>query len=437
LKLVFTYGKPVWKNPGYLSAFPIAIDYASTHDPEKRPTPDDVQNIIAAFADPNRVHLIDFEVTNELLELLVVTTTDEQFPALEHLDLSAAVSFVPAVKLPDGFLGGSAPSLQVFCLSGIPFPALPRLLSSTNNLVYLQLDDIPPTGYISPEAMVAGLAMLTKLEFLSIKFSSDFCASIGDATPPETRVVLPALLSLYFNGVSEYLEHFMAQIDTPRLDFLEITYSCRIGFQIPHLFQFIDRSTNFNRKLSLLTHAKILFEGEGIFSIDDGRESSEPVQPLDVYFSCEEIDCQVSRMTQMLSQPSTMFSNIKHLSISCPPPLPDLEDMDPIPWLELFRPFTAVQTLNVDGYLTEDISLALGEVTSAMVAEVLPALRSLDLGSNPNPYVDAATFVLLRGFFGRPVTIAYNSWETNGGLESDLSEFGDSEGLGSGSDFDE
>ena len=408
MKLLFTYGKPVWKNLGYLSAFPIAIDYASTdiHNPVKPPTPDDVQNIIAALADPNRVHLIDFDVTNELLELLAVITMDEQFPALKRLVLCATEPLVPALKLPDGFLCGCAPSLQFFHLTGIPFPALPRLLSSANNLVFLQLDDIPRTGYISPEAMIAGLAMLTNLEYLSIGFLSFLCAPIGDATPLETRVVLPALLSLDFAGNSKYLEHFVAQIDTPRLDFLGMTYLCPTGFQIPQLFQFIDRSTNFNRKLSQLTHAQILFGEEAFFSVDDGRESSDPIPPLEVHFSCEEIDCQVSHMTQMLSQSSTMSSNIKHLSISCPPPPPDLEDMDPIPWLELFHPFTAVQTLCVDGYLTEDIALALGEVTAVMVAEVLPALRSLDLGSNRKPYVDAATFILLRGFFGRPVTIA-------------------------------
>src|SRR6266702_1800723 len=200
----------------------------------------------------------------------------------------------------------------------------------------------------------------------------------------------------------------MAQIATPRLDFLEITYLCRIGFQIPQLFQFIDRSTNFNRKLSQLTHAQILIEREALFSIGDGRISS--ISPLGVYVSCEceEIDCHVSHMTQMLSQSSTIFSNIKRLSISCPLPPSglELEDMDPIPWLELFPPFIVVQTLRVDGYLTEDFVLAPAEVTAVMVAEVLPALRLLDLGSNPNPYVDAATFILLRGFFGRPVTIA-------------------------------
>src|SRR6266702_7592433 len=164
----------------------------------------------------------------------------------------------------------------------------------------------------------------------------------------------------------------MAQIATPRLDFLEITYLCRIGFQIPQLFQFIDRSTNFNRKLSQLTHAQILIEREALFSIGDGRISS--ISPLGVYISCEceEIDCHVSHMTQMLSQSSTIFSNIKSPYISCPLPPSglELEDTDPIPWPELFRPFIAIQMLHVDGYLT-------GLTTVRVVLE--PSLAGLEI----------------------------------------------------------
>lgn len=428
LKLHFTYGKPVWENLGYQSTFPIAIDYGITsyHNLDKCPTPDDVQNIVAAFAEPNRVDRIDLDITRPLSVLLAAIAVNEPFPALEHLVLSAAESFVPIVKLPDGFLGGSAPSLQFFHLSGIPFPALPMLLSSTNNLVYLQLDDIPPSGYISPEAMAAGLAPLTQLEFLSIEFSSYRSAPTGDSTLPERRVVLPSLVSFDFAGNSKYLEHFVVQIDTPRLGFLGITHSCQIEYRIPQLFQFIDRSTNFKRKLSLLADAQIHFEEEeAIFSLDD--EFGSPVAPLDicVLCECEEIDCQLSCMVLILNQSSTLFSNIRRLSISCPSPPPRLEDVDPIHWLELFDPFTAVQILRVEGYLIEDIALAFGEVTAVMIPEFLPALRLLDLGSDPKPYVDAGKFIPLRQLFEIPVmavTFADNSWEVDGGLNSEFDD---------------
>ncbi len=66
----------------------------------------------------------------------------------------------------DLFLGESAPCLQQVDLYRIPFPELPTLLMSARDLVSLRLDYVPPTGYISPEAMVAGLAMLTRLKTL-------------------------------------------------------------------------------------------------------------------------------------------------------------------------------------------------------------------------------------------------------------------------------
>lgn len=71
--------------------------------------------------------------------------------------------------LPNSFLGGSAPRLRYLQLRGIPFPGLPKLLLSAAHLVHLYLYDIPYSGYISPEAMVAGLSVLNSLEDLRLK----------------------------------------------------------------------------------------------------------------------------------------------------------------------------------------------------------------------------------------------------------------------------
>jgi hypothetical protein len=48
-------------------------------------------------------------------------------------------------------------------LDGTPFPALPRLLLSATNLIFLRLYEIPTTAYFSPEALVAGLDAMPKL----------------------------------------------------------------------------------------------------------------------------------------------------------------------------------------------------------------------------------------------------------------------------------
>lgn len=68
---------------------------------------------------------------------------------------------VQGLKLvPDSFLDGSAPSLMIFVLYGIPFPGLPKLLLSATHLTYL---------WLTPGAMVA---LLSSLESLSLEFES-------------------------------------------------------------------------------------------------------------------------------------------------------------------------------------------------------------------------------------------------------------------------
>ena len=95
----------------------------------------------------------------------MVTVMQRPFPVLTHLIISSVDGASPV--LPAEFLGGSAPPLQKISLSGIPYPTLPKLLLSASDLERLYLDNIPPTGYISSEAI---LLALPKLENLIINF---------------------------------------------------------------------------------------------------------------------------------------------------------------------------------------------------------------------------------------------------------------------------
>jgi hypothetical protein len=134
------------------------------------------------------------------------TAVQEPFPALTKLWLWSYDDNVAVI--PDSFLGRSVLSLQDLFLYGIPFLALPRLLLSTHDLVTLCLQDIPRSGYISPEAMVTALSMLTSLENLGLQFQSPQ-SQVDRASqhpPPLTHVVLPTLTSLQFTGNSKYLE---------------------------------------------------------------------------------------------------------------------------------------------------------------------------------------------------------------------------------------
>ena len=129
-------------------------------------------NIIAALEQSNRVCSVDLGLAAQQLEQVFGVL---QVPFLELTNLQITLQddeTLPVIPIPDSFLGGSAPLLEHFELFGIPFPGLPKLLLSTTHLITLRLYNIPHSGYISPEAMVALLSTLSSLKLLSLVFQS-------------------------------------------------------------------------------------------------------------------------------------------------------------------------------------------------------------------------------------------------------------------------
>ena len=167
------------------------------------------------------------------------------FPELTYLRLFKFLC-APATVIPDSFLGGSAPRLRHFELSGIPFPGFPNLLLSANRLVSLRLFSIPDSGYVSPEAMVALLRALSNLEALFLGFQ--YPQSHPDrkrkrqSLPPPKRSILPALGEFHFKGVVEYLEEFLTSIETPQLDEMHIDFFFQMDIDFLRLAQFFNRT---------------------------------------------------------------------------------------------------------------------------------------------------------------------------------------------------
>jgi len=386
LEHLCTHGTPVKKNLGYLPAFPIFISY-----PEPDLQGDDRDNLFAALEHRNRVRVVDLTVHHSLLEELA-TVMQEPFPALTHLWFES-IPHVTMPVLPDTFLGGSAPRLQKIHISGIPFPAAPTLLLSAHDLVHVDLHDIPPIGYIHPEAMVASLAALPRLKQLTLGFESGMSYPDRMRLPPITRTLLPSLTGFCFDGLFEYFEDLVAQIDAPQLDFLEIEYLDQdpvTDFQIPQLCKFIDRSEKL--KLSRFRRA-LLFLWPHTAVIDLFHRGGPSFH----------LSIQEDAIGQVISQISAMLSNVGHLFISSDALEDDVLGYG-IRWLELFHPFTAVKVLSVDDQLSFHIPLALKNVTGERAAEVLPALELLCLDNQP---VASALkkFVAARQNMGRPVTV--------------------------------
>ena len=127
-------------------------------------------NIITALGHNDRIcHLVIFDIPSSETEK-TLTALQQPFPGLTYLLLAFRNETAPL--LPASFLGGSAPSLKSLTLDRIPFMALPKLLLTATHLVNLHLQGIPHSGYVTPEALVTALAVLTRLEKLEIGFES-------------------------------------------------------------------------------------------------------------------------------------------------------------------------------------------------------------------------------------------------------------------------
>ena len=186
------------------------------------------ENIIAAMGRPDRINDIRLENLTFLNFKRLTRMMESPFPALRYLSLRG--NGIPQKDrnddtiLRDVFLGGSAPSLRTFILYHIQFPALPKLLLSTTQLVTLRLSLVPTLRNMSESLreIITCLAALLKLKQLDIAHFYKFPDPDQSSLP--TRVVLPSLASFYFYGISGHLEDLVAQIDAPMLQTLSLTY---------------------------------------------------------------------------------------------------------------------------------------------------------------------------------------------------------------------
>ena len=401
LQLICTYRTPVRKNLRRWPAFPINIDYSTSGNLDSKSlAPYDKSNVIAALGHPDRVRRVRLSVTKLQLKK-IATVMQRPFPALTHLWLSSKDSHVPILNTP--FLGGSAPCLEEICISGIPFPSLPTLLLSTHDLVVLRLFDIPYNGGIPPETIVARLAALTKLETLFIEFRG-WQLRLQRPPAPPTRSVFPALTTFGFRGASEYLDDLVAQIDTPRLDDLRVFYIGPMNSQVTQfsqLAQFVSRTADF--KPARFTTARVEFRGNIVYIILDGEQDGRSPSRLTIQMSCIGLDRQVSQVARVLAQSSAVLSDVGRLSIGERVRLPLWRDGMDVEWLELLRPFAAVETLRVSWWSGWLVARALERATGEMVAGVLPALHSLYMEDVPVGALER--FIAQRKDSGRTVTM--------------------------------
>jgi hypothetical protein len=366
-----------------------------------------VDNIIAALERRDRVCRIHTYVRSSDLEIYLAAM-QQPFPELTDLGLWSNDETVPVVT--DSFLGGCAPRLEFLNLSGILFPGLLKLLLSATHLVNLHLFNIPHSGYISPDAIVTVLSTLTSLGRLSLGFRSPrSCPDLASRRlPPSTRSILPALTHFWFKGVSEYLEDLVASIDTPQLDFLDITFFNDIIFDTPQFIQFISRTPT----LRALEEARIeLWDGSAGANFSSQRSG---YGNLDVTILCRGLDWQLSSLEQVCTSclPLRVLSMLEDLYFF-ENPYSQLDRKDNLdsengPWL-LLHPFTAVKNLYLSKEFAPLIAFVLQERAESRTAQVLPALRNIFLEGfeSSEPVQEGiGQFVAARQVTGHPIAVS-------------------------------
>ena len=366
-----------------------------------------VDNTLAALKHNDRICQLGlFYFPSSQLEK-VLAAMQRPFPVLTHLALKFNDETVPVD--PASFLGESAPSLQSLVLECISFTGLtgvPNLLLSATRLVHLHLSRIPYYGSFSSEAIATCLSMLTRLESLHIGFGfpRNTSEQRNIRPHPPTRVILPVLAVLEFKGVVICLEDFVARIDAPLLNYLNIAFFPELVYHSPQLTQFVSRMPMFK------THdeARVVFSNRDIWVNLPQTLDGKP----HVGITCITSNWQLSSLAHVCSAAffEALLPRVERLYILEEGCWDWQGNINDIGWLELLGLFTAVKDLYICSEITPCIAPTLQELV--MSTEVLPALQTLFLEEQllSGPVQDViGQFISLQQMSSHP--IAVSRWE--------------------------
>ncbi|KAI9437380.1 hypothetical protein BJY52DRAFT_612285 [Lactarius psammicola] len=408
LRLYCTPKTPVRDTLDYWPPFPIAVRCGGSSHP-KRLSPEEEDNIVAVLQHPHRIHSIELCLTSSLVETLG-TQVEEPFSKLEDLVILSQNS--THLVLPGTFRWGSR--LRSLHSTRVAF-SLPQLLSSSPNLVDLQLHDIPRVGYFSPEALASALSGTTKLQSLSLRFLSPASrhSHVGVPPPSDERVVLPSLTRFKFRGTSNNLDRLAARIDAPYLEDIEVAFFNELTFDGSHFGRFLSRieTQKSHRRADIRTSKRtvsICYTQRGV-----------PTR-LRLEISCRRLDRQLLSMAQICSHFPAFLLGVRNLGINTTQPTSGHDGVESDQWLGLLCSFSGAEKVHVAGELATDIVHALIPANEEEPTTVLPALRNLYL-QEPGPLfaplrAAAVPFVTSRRLSGIPVTVEYTQRYSRKGL---------------------
>jgi hypothetical protein len=414
LRLLCEDTKPVREMLDIWPALPIVIcDSKLMTKPPCRTKAED--KLVAAFEHKDRVCEISLRHIQSSRWESFSYCLEGSFPALERLELCSKDWLNWGEKIPDSFLGGSAPNLKTLYLEGVRrCPPIPPLLLSASGLVHLHLSGITIFRHISSGTMATCLSSLTKLQTFTLRLP----APLSPRSPPDptsqhlpqvTRTVLPVLSQFQFRGTSKYLEDVLAHITAPLLRGLQIVFYGDVPILgTSQLHRFISCAERLNEP----NRANVVFDNYSTTVTLFSRVGASDRTILEVSPAPGglDFDCRLSSLARIYSSTLPPLTALEYLNITEGPRFPPtwLRSMENSQWLDFLHPFTTVKNL----YLSDELSLYVASVLRELVAEgrtdVLPTLQNLFLEwCQPSRRVQEAIeqFVAARRHSGCPVAV--------------------------------
>jgi hypothetical protein len=401
LRLFCTRGTPVLKALDLWPALPIALEYGGS--PELNPpAPEDEGNILAALNRSDRVSSIHLTVTKSLLEKL--SAIRGQFSELEELVLLSRSG--RQLSLPRTFLW--APRLRRLHSTRVAFSAPLQLLSSSRDLVDIQLHDISDDGCLSPMALADALSRMAQLRSLSLRVR--FTAILPMSKEHVVQlIVIPSLSCLKYQGTSKYLDSLLSRLDAPRLADIEITFFAETRFNLSNFKEFINR-TEMPR---FHGQADILFT-EGSVSISSTQ--SVPTS-LKLQVLCDLLNRQVVSMSQLCSHLASFYFRVDDIRIEATGTrLSSWRYEMPVDcetWAALIRSFKVMKCVRLASDISIEIMRALS-LSSGRHANMLPVLSKLCIYGPWSSYPPLRELVVSlmvdRRRSGRPIEVEYEQF---------------------------
>ena len=404
LRIACTNETPVREMLDVWPALPIVISNSPTC----------IDNTKAALEHRDRVCQID------LLGLLtwdledIFEALEEPFPALTVLKLHSTDATDPIFPLSDQYLGGTT-HLRSLSLTCIPIPELPNLLLSSADLVDLRLMEIPLSIFVPPDEMVAALSALTRLQVFHLEpeFDESHPSWENRRLPQPRRTVLPSLIELRFEGAVDYLDDFMARIDAPLLDHLDIVFygfDSIILFDTSQVLRFISHVPKFQA----FDEAHIGIQPEGFKFWIEFLSTRASSGVLNLEILCVEPEKQFPCLAQFCRSPFFPLPTLESLYMVGGTYLRKLErdGMENARWREFLRPFTSVKNLYLSKNYVRCIATALEELGVKRATEVLPALENVVMENVQLHGSVSQDLRILRQLSGHPIVIS--GWERTG-----------------------